>query len=187
VHSLDDPIPPPAPRWTAVIVPVPSAEPAVGRHRATFDAAAGWGVPAHVTVLFPFAPPSLVDDVLLGELASSVATISEFVCTFRRTAWFGTDVLWLDPDPADHFRALTDAVHRAFPDWAPYAGEFADVVPHLTVGERRLGDLATLRAVESELATALPMEATIREALLVAGTDAHRSWRTVARLPLGPT
>ena len=32
---------------------------------------------------------------------------------------------------------------------------------------------------------ALPVAATVREALLVAGSDAPSSWRTVARLPLG--
>jgi hypothetical protein len=37
---------------SAVIVTVPAAEDVVGRHRARFDVAAGWGVPAHVTA-FP--------------------------------------------------------------------------------------------------------------------------------------
>jgi hypothetical protein len=37
---------------SAVIVTVPAAEDVLGRHRARFDVAAGWGVPAHVTA-FP--------------------------------------------------------------------------------------------------------------------------------------
>ncbi|WP_456788409.1 2'-5' RNA ligase family protein [Cellulomonas sp. P5_C5] len=183
--SLDDPTPTVPPRWTAVLVPVPEAEPAVARHRATLDAATGWGIPAHVTVLFPFAPPDQLDADLLGALASAVASIPTFGCVFRRTGWFGDDILWLDPEPADAFRALTAAVVRAFPQWLPYRGEFSDVVPHLTVGERRLGDLDTLRAAEADVVPALPVAATVREALLVAGSDAPSSWRTVARLPLG--
>jgi hypothetical protein len=46
------------PTQSAVLVPVPEAERAVSRHRARLDAAAALGVPAHVTVLFPFVPPS---------------------------------------------------------------------------------------------------------------------------------
>ena len=127
-------------------MPVPEAEPVVARHRATLDAAAGWGIPAHVTVLFPFAPPEQLDAALIGALAATVAGVPAFGCVFRRTGWFGDDVLWLDPEPADAFRALTATVVRAFPQWLPYRGEFSDVVPHLTVGERRFADLDTLRA-----------------------------------------
>lgn len=57
MHSLDDPAPSVAPTQTAVIVPVPAAEALVGSHRRRLDRAAGWGVPAHVTVLYPFLHP----------------------------------------------------------------------------------------------------------------------------------
>jgi hypothetical protein len=46
---------------SALIVTVPAAEEAVGPHRAHFDKAAAWGVPAHVTILYPFMPPSDID------------------------------------------------------------------------------------------------------------------------------
>jgi hypothetical protein len=42
---------------SAVTVLVPAVEPAVARHRRDLDASATWGVPAHVTVLFPFVAP----------------------------------------------------------------------------------------------------------------------------------
>jgi hypothetical protein len=35
-----------------------AGEPAVSRHRARLDRAAAWGVPAHVTILYPFVTPS---------------------------------------------------------------------------------------------------------------------------------
>ena len=41
---------------TALVVAVPSAEPVVARLRASYDVAAAYGVPAHVTVLYPFLP-----------------------------------------------------------------------------------------------------------------------------------
>jgi hypothetical protein len=44
---------------TALIVAVTAADPLVTVHRQRFDVTAGWGVPAHLTVLYPFGfgPP----------------------------------------------------------------------------------------------------------------------------------
>jgi hypothetical protein len=42
--------------YSAVLVPVPEAERVVSRYRARLDGAAALGVPAHVTVLYPFVP-----------------------------------------------------------------------------------------------------------------------------------
>ena len=41
-------------RHSALLVAIPSAEPAVARHRDRFDSSAPRGVPAHITVLFPW-------------------------------------------------------------------------------------------------------------------------------------
>jgi hypothetical protein len=40
---------------SALLVTVPAAEPAVARHRSRLDTSATVGVPAHITVLYPFA------------------------------------------------------------------------------------------------------------------------------------
>jgi hypothetical protein len=77
---------------------VPAAEPAVGVRRATLDRAAGWGVPAHVTVLFPFAAPSAEVDAALSPL---VASVPAFTVRFAEVRWFGDTVAWLAPSPAD--------------------------------------------------------------------------------------
>jgi hypothetical protein len=50
-------VPDTAPTESALVVVVPEAEAAVNAHRRRLDPAAAWGVPAHVTVLYPFAPP----------------------------------------------------------------------------------------------------------------------------------
>ena len=57
---------------TAVVVPVPAAEPVVAGHRRRLDVAASWGVGAHVSVLYPFAPPSVVDDALIARLDAAL-------------------------------------------------------------------------------------------------------------------
>lgn len=46
------------PTQTAVVVTIPAADPVVSAHRRALDAAATLGVPAHVTVIFPFAVPA---------------------------------------------------------------------------------------------------------------------------------
>jgi 2'-5' RNA ligase len=168
---------------TAVIIPVGPAEPAVAHHRQRLDVAASWGVPAHVTVLYPFVPPTQVDDTVINRLAAVFAAASPFTCMFDRCGWFGEDVLWLAPDRDQEFRNLTTAVVERFPGYRPYGGEFDEVIPHLTVGESRRGTADDLRAAEADVSTKLPITAHIDHALLIAGTDQPDSWHTVAELP----
>src|SRR3989442_1054852 len=43
-------------------------------------------------------------------------------------------VLWLAPEPAEPFVALTSALAARYPEHPPYEGEHDVVIPHLTVG-----------------------------------------------------
>lgn len=183
--SLDDPTPPPPATQTAVLVPILAAESVVGPHRDRLDRAAGWGIPAHVTVLYPFLPPDALNDDALGRLGTAIASEPEFDATFSETGWFGSDVLWLGPEPAELFRRLTLAVWQAFPDSPPYGGAFDDIHPHVTVGERSMGAAGDLERAEDDVRPRLPLVQHVDHVLLMAGTDAPRSWRTVQRLPLG--
>ncbi|HEY0937275.1 MAG TPA: 2'-5' RNA ligase family protein, partial [Trebonia sp.] len=107
---------------SALLVPVPAAEPAVGRHRARLDESAHDGVPAHLTVLYPFLPPALIDDAVLTSLGRLFAGLPAFAFTLDRVAWFGENVVWLGPrDPAP-FSALIGRAAAAFPSCPPYGG-----------------------------------------------------------------
>src|SRR5690348_16462109 len=119
---------------SALIVTIPEAEKAVTLHRAQLDDAAGFGIPAHVTVLFPFIPPSELNAQVIGTLGTAISTVPRFNAAFESTGWFGTNVRWLAPKPAAAFGALTTAVAEAFPDYPPFGGQHEEVVPHLTVG-----------------------------------------------------
>jgi 2'-5' RNA ligase len=169
---------------TAVIVAVPEAERVVAVHRAHLDPAASWGVPAHVTVLYPFVAPAALDDEAVRRLAVAVRSVAAFNCSFSSTGWFGRDVLWLAPELAEPFRELTTAVWRAFPDHPPYDGAYADLAPHLTVG-RRDGDESPLAAVELEVVSQLPVTTYVSQVQLIAGDAEPDSWRTLHVLPLG--
>ena len=139
---------------SAVVVNVPAAEPVVARHRERLDVAASWGVPAHVTVLYPFLPPKQIDDAVLAALARAVSAIASFRAQWTRTAWFDRQVLWVAPEPAEPFQALTAAVVREFPDYPPFGGRHEHVIPHLTVGNG--APLAEMRAAERRVVPLLP-------------------------------
>jgi len=178
------PAPPAALTESAVLVQVPAAEPLVSRHRARLDSAAELGVPAHVTILSPFMPPSAITSTTLAILAEAVAPVTAFDCQFAATAWFGTDVLWLAPRPDEPFRALIRAVSAAFPGYLPFGGAYGEAIPHLTVGNRPAGGSAVLRAAEAEVVPVLPIAARISQVHLMAGSTAPGSWRVLAELPL---
>jgi 2'-5' RNA ligase superfamily len=170
---------------TAVIVAVTEAEDAVGRHRARLDASASWGLPAHVTVLYPFVPPAALDTRVLGGLADAVLSMPAFGCVFATTRWFDEDVLWLAPEPDGPFRRLTNAVWRAFPECPPYAGEYPDLDPHLSIGFTAEASLDDLKAAEVDVRAQLPLQAQVDTVVLMAGARHPGSWRVVREFPLG--
>jgi len=161
---------------TAVIVPIPEAEPVVGRWRAVHDRAASAGVPAHVTIVYPFLPGELVDEAALRDV---VARQPAFTVTFASAARF-PGVLYLAPEPAGPFRALTEALVRRWPEAPPYGGVFDEVVPHLTVAH----DVpeTVLAAAERDVEASLPVTAVVTAARLIA-FEGER-WRCRATLPL---
>ena len=169
---------------SAVLIPVPEAERVVSCHRDRLDRAAAWGVPAHVTVLYPFVAPPAITAATIAVLADAVRTISAFDCVFSATAWFGEEVIWLAPRPDEPFRALTHAVSAAFPGYLPYGGVYNDVIPHLTIGDRPTGGVAELRAAEADVLRWLPIQARISRVWLMTGNAAPGSWYAVAELPL---
>lgn len=184
MRSLEPPSEAPAPTETAVIVPVPAAEPVVGQYRRYLDSSAGWGVPAHVTVLYPFVEPTALDQHVLAKLQRAVRMTRAFACQFKRTRWFGEDVLWLDPVPAEPFRQLTTAVWDAFPDYPPYGGAHHDPIPHLTIAERASAGLRAMRAAERTVQSRLPVSTVIDRVLLIAGAQAADSWRPLHEISL---
>jgi 2'-5' RNA ligase len=119
------------------------------------------GVPAHVTVLYPFAPPNEVDDSVVSRLKAVFASAAPFDCAFDRCAWFGEDVLWLAPDRDQPFRDLTNRVAAEFLSYLPYGGEHGEVIPHLTIGESRRGTTDDLRSAEADVRRKLPIAARI--------------------------
>lgn len=173
----------PPPTETALVARIPPADDVVGTLRLRLDPAAVLGVPAHVTILAPFVPPDRVDDGVLSVLADVIHAMPAFDVTFARVAWFGQAVVWLAPEPAEPFRAMTRAVWDKFPDYPPYGGAIRDVVPHLTIGmDQPAGVLAQAgRKVEP----ALPVSARVEAVTLMQGAREPGTWQIVGEFPLG--
>jgi 2'-5' RNA ligase len=163
-------------------VEIPDAEPTVAELRDRLDANAGLGIPAHVTVIYPFVPAGSVSQEIRERLADLFGAIPTFRFRLDRVGWFGEDVVWLGPHDPRPFRVLTERVFAEFPDYPPFEGRFADVVPHLTVGHGH--PVAELRAAEEAIRPHLPIEGTVTTVSLMTSGPAGR-WRRTGRWTVG--
>jgi 2'-5' RNA ligase len=158
------------PRRTALIVAVPEAEPHVAELRQAHDSSAPLDVPAHITILFPFAGPGEIDEEAIGELLAAHAAFDFELASIEH---FDDGVTYLAPVPAEPFAALTRAVAARWPTYQPYEGLFDAVIPHLTVGETML-----------ELDAPLPIACRAHEVLLIEEAEPGGRWRVRRRFPL---
>ncbi len=164
---------------SAVLVPVPEAEALVGDWRAVHDPKARTGVPAHITLIVPWVPPEQLKQEHLEELDELLSDQEPFDYVLDRVCWFGERVLWLAPTPAEPFKRLTTALAAHF-DTPPWQGEFAEVVPHLTVGLTGYGQGQTLVEAAEDLSAKLPVRCRAREIDVMCG-DGTR-WTVVHRV-----
>jgi 2'-5' RNA ligase len=168
-------------RQSAVLVHVPEAEPVVGAWRLTHTYDAPLGIPAHVTLLFPFVPAGELNGEVEERLARVLGEIRPFDATFAQTARF-PDVLYLQPEPSEPFSALTQAIATEWPEHPPYEGGHDVVIPHLTVAEG--DDEELLDRIAADVEPKLPLHTHVSDAELFAEDEAGR-WHEHRRLPLG--
>jgi 2'-5' RNA ligase len=167
---------------TALVVEVPEAEPLVSDWRAKHDWSAQRGVPAHITLLYPFVPTERVDDDLLQELRQLFSSRAAFSFRLTRVARF-PEVAWLAPEPDEPFRGLTELIAARYPDYPPYEGIHDEVIPHLTVAE---GGVELQDEVEAALAPHLPIEVETDDVELLAEDESGR-WHRAERFQLSPS
>jgi 2'-5' RNA ligase len=165
---------------SALVITVPEAEPFVSQWRAQHDWSAQRGVPAHVTLLYPFAPTEQVDEQLLGDLRELFATHAAFSFDLPRVARF-PEVAWLAPEPDQPFRALTASIAARFPDYPPYEGIHDEVIPHLTVAE---GNVELQDRVEAAISAHLPIRAHADDVAFLFENEEGR-WHEAHRFALG--
>jgi 2'-5' RNA ligase len=89
---------------TALVIVVPEAEALVSEWRTQYDWSAQRGVPAHITLLYPFAPTERVDDELLSQLRKLFVAEAAISFELARVARF-PEVAWLAAEPSEPFKA----------------------------------------------------------------------------------
>lgn len=125
---------------TALIITVPEAEPAVRAWRERFDPSVRTGVPAHITVHFPFLHHSRIDARTGAALAAALREHRPFTVRFTTCGRF-PGVLYLAPEPETELRQLTQSIADRWPEVPPFEGRFTDIVPHLTVAQDQPDDV----------------------------------------------
>ncbi len=120
---------------TGLVIPVPTADALLASVGARYPGTVREGVPAHVSLLYPFVPAADLDERVpsaLGELFDKQVPMRvEFVECYRRGGFVA-----LRPDPIDGLVELLSKTHRRWPDVVPYEGLYGDVEPHVTVALR---------------------------------------------------
>ena len=113
------------------------------------------GVPAHITLLYPWMPPGRIDETILAELATVFAGYPAFEFTLD-LGWFGQEVLLLVPKDPTPFIDITKAIMRKWPEFKYYNGEYSDIEPHVTLA---YGNESSLSEVAAEVAKQVPVQA----------------------------
>jgi hypothetical protein len=112
---------------SALVLLVPEAEALVKPFRDRHDPAAAIGMPAHITLLYPFRQPDEVDGPVLDGLHQCFAGFAPFRFALTAIRRFESPiaVLYLAPEPTEPFCELTLAIWQRFPETPPYGGRHA--------------------------------------------------------------
>jgi len=165
---------------SGLVLLAPELDERVGDLRARHDPASRQGMPAHVTLLYPFMDPVRLGPTPRARLAEVVRRFPAFDLSFARIGRF-PEALWIAPDPAGGVIALGAALAKAFPEFPPYGGQFETVIPHVTVA---LGEGLDLAALEPELRRRLDPPVRQRVEAVSLFTTMRRRWREVDRFLL---
>jgi len=174
----------PVPAQSALVILIPEVESLVKAFRDRYDPSAAAGVPAHVTLLYPFKPPDELTAEVLATLQDLFSGQSGFTVTFQEFRVF-PDVLYLAPSPAEPFRQLTELLANRYPETPPYGGAFTEIIPHLTLAQAGAAQpLDEIAAKFREVAsTSLPIQAQVDMVSLLDNTSGQ--WRLRAQFALG--
>jgi hypothetical protein len=166
------------PLASGIVLPVPEAESLVGDLRKLHDPQARYGVPAHITLLYPFAHPSKVGETrgLLRQLFGFVPVFEFSLVGVRRFPL----TAYLHPEPSAAFVRLTELLVSQSSEFPPYGGSFSTMIPHLTIADQ--ATLDTLDRVDASVSPQLPIRCRATEAWLMCSDEQGR-WKRYEVFP----
>lgn len=168
---------------SALVVLIPEVENLVKSFREQYDPSATVGVPAHVTILYPFKPPYELTNEVITNLQELISRIPCFRILFQKLEEF-PDVLYLSPIPAEPFQHLTEIIVEKYPETPPYGGAFEEIIPHLTVAQ--VNDIQSLDKIACQFRMSvqgrLPISARVTTVSLM--DNSSGSWKIRAQFQL---
>jgi 2'-5' RNA ligase len=169
---------------SALVVLVPEAEAVTKPFRDRYDPSAAAGMPAHITLLYPFKVPDEIDDITVCKLRDCFARFEPIPFSLGTIHRFPIEVLYLAPEPDEPFRQLTSSIWELFPETPPYGGKWPDIIPHLSVAQ--LASEQQLTAIAGDFAKAsqdeLPIHATASKVALMENRSGRWKVRVMFRL-----
>ena len=148
------------------------------RRRCVRDAALG--VPAHVTLLYPFVEPAALTADIRRTVDSIASTHSSFSFELSGPLQW-PDTVYAAVDPDERFLAIHRDLAAAFPGYPIYGRPGFELIPHVTIAEGdRVGDPATL---QDAAWSALPVTRSVEALDVIAQADDGR-WEPVWSAPL---
>jgi 2'-5' RNA ligase len=158
-----------SPIESALVVLVPEADDLAKPFRDQYDPSAADGMPAHITLLYPFKLPDKDDQAALDALCKRFQRFAPFQFSLASIRRFPDAVLYLAPEPDEPFRQLTLAIWDQYPESPPYGGKWPYIVPHLSLAW--VSDEQKLDRIADDFAQAsrgrLPIRATAAEVALM--------------------
>lgn len=152
---------------SALDILVTEAEGLVGPFREKYDPSAAEGMPAHITINYPYRIRDQGGTIAIDELKRMFSNVRQFSFALAEVQRF-PNVLYLAPTPEKPFKDLINLIADRFPDSPPYGGAFNKVIPHLTVAQSE--DIESLDAIEEvfmpKAGGLLPIESSAKEVWL---------------------
>jgi 2'-5' RNA ligase len=167
---------------TAVSIVLDDARPKLEPVRAEFHAdSVAMGIPLHVTLLYPFASPDVVDESALRDFFGH---FDAFTLTLTGLATWPL-VVYAVPEPRERLLAMMHALFEKYPEYPPYGGQIAEPEPHATLAELEPDEsLAEIAArIRAKAEALFPLTCTVRDVALLEEYELDR-WRERRRFPL---
>ncbi len=166
-------------RWrgsTSLLFLVPEAQD-------LFDAVGGatpGGIPAHITVLYPFVPPISITSQTREELAQLAATTDRFAVTITSLAQYEITT-YLNLEPEEPVRAITHRIFAQWPDYPPYGDMALYIQPHMALAQGVIPS-----DIEATALPHLPVSAEITHLTVMVRRWSGR-WRVDSQFPFRRT
>lgn len=170
------------PLASGILLPVAEAESLLGDLRRLHDPQARYGVPAHITLLYPFAHPSKVA-AMVGRLRRLLGQVPAFEFSLVAVRRFPVTA-YLHPEPSVALVRLTELLASQWPEFPPYGGSFSTIIPHLTIADQATGD--ALDQVDASVSPQLPIRCRATEAWLMCSDEQGR-WTRYEAFPFSLT